>query len=376
MTEKIARFLAETRPETPCLVVDLDVVAENYRSLKAALPLASIYYAVKANPAPPVIDVLADLGSCFDAASIYEVEQLVGQGVEPARISFGSTIKKQDHIARAFALGVRLFAFDCRAELEKLAVAAPGARVFCRILMDGAGADWPLSRKFGCSLDMAADLIVEARERGLDPWGVSFHVGSQQTDPGQWEIAVGKTHMLFTTLAQRGIDLRMVNLGGGFPARYRSGVPDMNAYGDAIMQAITKHFGNKIPALVVEPGRGVAGDAGIIEAEVVLISRKSYDDPVRWVYLDIGKFGGLPETMDEAIKYRIETPRDGGEVGPVILAGPTCDEVDILYKNAGYELPLDLVVGDKVRFHAAGAYTTTYSSVAFNGFPPLAEHYV
>ena len=126
----------------------------------------------------------------------------------------------------------------------------------------------------------------------------------------------------------------------------------------------------------VEPGRGIVGDAGLIQTEVVLISRKSRGDERRWVYLDVGKFGGLPEVMDEAIQYRLRTPRDGGREGPVVIAGPTCDEVDVLYENAGYTLPLGLAVGDKVEILSAGAYTATYASVGFNGFPPLAEHYI
>jgi len=374
MTPKIARYLAENDLETPCLVVDLDVIAENYKRLEKALPLVEIFYAVKANPAPEVLSVLAGLGSNFDTASIFEVEEVLRLGVEPKRISFGNTIKKQEHIARAFAQGVDLYAFDSAAELEKLARAAPGARVFCRIFMTGEGADWPLSRKFGCDVDMARDLLIRARELGLDPHGVSFHVGSQQRDLSQWDIAVGKTKMLFTALNEAGIELKMINLGGGFPARYRQRIPAIDAYADAIMSAVTKHFGNALPSLLVEPGRGIAGDAGVIQTEVVLISRKAYDDTRRWVYLDIGKFGGLPETMGEAIQYRIKTPHDGGAKGPVILAGPTCDEVDVLYDNANYQLPLDLQVGDKLQVLAAGAYTATYSSVGFNGFPPLRYH--
>ncbi len=376
MTVRIRRFLEQERPETPCLVVDLEVIAENYRRLHEAMPLAAIYYAVKANPAAPVLEVLRDLGSRFDAASIYEIEHCLRLGIAPERLSFGSTIKKVRDIASAFERGVRLFAFDSEPELRKLAEAAPGSRVFCRFFMDGAGADWPLSRKFGCELDMAVDLLAGARAKGLEPYGVSFHVGSQQTDPGQWDIALGKTQMLFTALRERGIELKMVNLGGGFPAHYRTDVPDEQDYGTAIMAAVTKHFGNRIPELLIEPGRGIAGDAGVIQSEVVLISQKGYDDPVRWVYLDIGKFGGLPETMGEAIKYRIATPRDGGPTGPVILAGPTCDEVDVLYEETRFDLPLDLAIGDRIEIQAAGAYTTTYSSVGFNGFPPLREHYI
>jgi ornithine decarboxylase len=376
MNRKIARYLAEHDVPSPCLVVDLDIIADNYKRLAKAIPEARIYYAVKANPAAPVLRTLRDLNSNFDTASIYEIDQCLSLGIAPERLSFGNTIKKEADIRAAFDKGVRLYAFDSQAEIEKLARSAPGAQVFCRIFMDGAGADWPLSRKFGCDLEMAADLMVKARELGLDAYGVSFHVGSQQTDPNQWDVALGKTKLLFTTLTERGIDLKMINLGGGFPARYKKRVPGTERYGDAIMKAVTKHFGNATPLLLIEPGRGVAGDAGVIQAEVVLISRKTYDDDVRWVYLDVGKFGGLPETMDEAIKYRIQTERDGGATGKVILAGPTCDEVDVLYEKAGYQLPLDLQVGDKVHIEAAGAYTTTYCSVAFNGFPPLSEVYI
>lgn len=382
MTERAHDYLDRRQPETPCLVVDLAGIAAAYDRLAGALPLARIYYAVKANPAPAVLEVLRDRGARFDAASIYEVEQCRALGIAPEFMSFGSTIKKERDIACAHDIGVPLYAFDSEGELRKIARAAPGRQVFCRFFMEGAGADWPLSRKFGCDLDMAADLLLQARDLGLDPAGVSFHVGSQQTDPGQWDIALSRTKMLFTSLAERGIELRMVNLGGGFPAQYSSDVPSAADYGDAIMAAVTRQFGNDLPDLIVEPGRGIAGDAGVLEAEVVLVARKGYDDPVRWVYLDVGRFGGLPETMDEAIKYRIEAVRDGArrgadvETGPCVLAGPTCDEVDVLYEDTHYALPLDLREGDRIRFLSAGAYTTTYASVGFNGFPPLTEHFV
>ncbi|SEH34366.1 type III PLP-dependent enzyme [Magnetospirillum fulvum] len=376
MTAKITRFLEEVRPVTPCVVVDLDVVRDNYLGLRRWLPLADVYYAVKANPAPEIVRMLAALGSNFDVASRGEIDLCLANGVFAENISFGNTIKKQRDIAYAYEKGVRLYAFDCEAELEKLAESAPGARVFCRILMTCDGAEWPLSRKFGCEIDMARDLLVRARDLGLDPYGVSFHVGSQQTDLNQWDIAVGKAAMLFTALDSAGIDLRMVNLGGGFPARYRSDIPAVERYADAVMSAMTNHFGNNIPAMIIEPGRSLVGDAGILETEVVLISRKGYDDDTRWVYLDVGKFGGLAETMDEAIKYRIQTSRDGDDTAPVVLAGPTCDSADILYEKSNYEMPVSLKVGDKVRILSTGAYTTSYSAVNFNGFDPLKAYFI
>src|SRR5262249_30949240 len=152
------------------------------------------------------------------------------------------------------------------------------------------------------------------------------------------------------------------------PARYRAKVPPLEAYAEAVNDAVRKYFGNNIPELIIEPGRSLVGDAGILQAEVVLISQKDEAEDKRWVYLDVGKFSGLAETMDESIKYRIKTPRDGGATGPVILAGPTCDSADVLYEKTAYEMPLDLEIGDKVEILATGAYTTTYSAVAFNGF--------
>ena len=376
MTPKIARFLAQHQPVTPCLVLDVDRVEENFRTLQRTLPLARIYYAVKANPAPQVLERLAGLSSFFDAASIEEVTFCLDAGAAPEAISFGNTIKKVSAIRAAFARGVRMFAFDSREELEKLAEHAPGARVYCRILVENEGADWPLSRKFGATIDMARELMIEANTMGLDPYGLSFHVGSQQTTTRAYEVAIGKVAMLFTDLTEAGINLRMVNLGGGFPTRYRDDIPEIDQFGSAIMTAMTSHFGNNLPEMVIEPGRFIVGDAGLVSAEVVLVSQRDRDDPVRWVYLDIGRFGGLAETEGESIKYRINTPHDGGRMGPVAIAGPTCDGADILYEKSNYRLPLSLRSGDKVELLSTGAYVTTYASTRFNGFAPLAEYYL
>lgn len=368
---KLARFIAEKKPQTPFLVIDLDVITTNFRALRRTLPRADVFYAVKANPAPEVIKHLVGLNSNFDVASAAEIDLVFTAGAKPEQVSFGNTIKKEADIVYAYKRGVRLFAFDSEAELEKLARSAPGAHVFCRILTDCEGADWPLSRKFGCEVSMARDLLIKARALGLKPYGVSFHVGSQQTRADQWGIALKQAAELFTSLKTEGISLGMVNIGGGLPAHYRDKVASVDSYAVAIRGAMKKHFGATTPRVIIEPGRSLVGDSGILEAEVVLVSKKSYVDDVRWVYLDIGKFGGLAETHDEAIKYRIETLGRKGATAPVILAGPSCDSVDIMYEKFKYELPLSLQVGDRIRFHATGAYTSSYSSVGFNGFPPL-----
>lgn len=376
MTPKIARYLSDNRPATPCLVMDVDRVEENFRAIRDALPLARIYYAVKANPARPILERLVKLDSSFDAASFEEIAACMAAGAAPSAISYGNTVKKVSAIRAAHEAGVTMFAFDSAEELEKLAAHAPGARVYCRILVGNEGADWPLSRKFGTTVELARDLMLRAADMGLDPYGLSFHVGSQQTSTASYEAAIGKVGMLFTDLKDAGVNVRMVNLGGGFPIRYRDEVPGIDAFGNAIMHAMVACFGNALPEMVIEPGRSVVGSAGQVQAEVVLVSRRDPADPVRWVYLDIGRFGGLAETEGEAIKYQFATAHDGTPTGPVALAGPTCDGADILYERSNYRLPLALKSGDEISILSTGAYVTTYASQSFNGFAPLAEHYI
>jgi len=372
MNARVREFLRNRHDDDgPCLVVDLDIVRENYLAFAKALPDSRVFYAVKANPAPEVLSLLVKLGSCFDTASVPEIEMVLAAGATADRISYGNTIKKERDIGRAYALGVGLYAIDCKAEAEKIARAAPGSRVFCRILSDCLGAEWPLSRKFGCDPAMAADVLEHALRLGLEPCGVSFHVGSQQRNPQAWDRALASAAAVFRDCSNRGITLPMVNLGGGFPTKYLRNVPSVKSYGSSIFRALRRHFGNRIPETIIEPGRGMVGNAGTIEAEVVLVSRKSESDDVRWVYLDIGKFGGLAETMDESIRYPIRTPRDGEALAPCVVAGPSCDSADILYEKEPYLLPVSLEIGDKVLIEGTGAYTATYSAVAFNGFAPL-----
>ena len=266
---------------------------------------------------------------------------------------------------------MRLYAVDCKAEVEKIARVAPGARVFCRFLFDCVGAEWPLSRKFGCDPAMAVDVLEHAHRLGLEPTACRSTSARSSAAPQAWDQALKSAAAIFRACAERGISLSMVNLGGGFPTQ----VPQGGAGGEDLrpfdLPRAAQALRQRIPETIIEPGRGMVGNAGIIEAEVVLVSKKSEQDGVRWVYLDIGKFGGLAETMDESIRYPIRTPRDGDKVAPCVLAGPTCDSADVLYEREPYLLPVSLEIGDKVLIEGHGAYTATYASVAFNGFAPL-----
>ena len=373
--EKILAFSA-TR-ETPFLIVLLDRVRQKFREFRTGFPDAKIYYAVKANPGAEVLTLLRDLGSYFDIASVYELDKVLDLGVTPDRLSFGNTIKKARHIGEAYDKGVRLFATDCETDVRNLAREAPGSRVFFRVLMDAitSDSDWPLSRKFGCQPRMVVDLAALAADLGLEPYGVSFHVGSQQREIPAWDAAIEQVSHLFDWLATQRIHLKAMNMGGGFPADYLIKSNPLSVYAEEINRYITQHFGDALPTIYLEPGRGLVGEAGVLVSEVVSISRKSKTDLKRWVYTDVGIFNGLMESIDESIKYPAYTEKSG-ETGDVILAGPTCDSLDILYEHFKYPLPLSLEVGDRIYWLSTGAYTASYSAVEFNGFPPLKTYYL
>jgi ornithine decarboxylase len=363
--------------ETPFVVIDTGTFERQLDHLLGCFPTARIFYAVKANPAPELLTILRDKGCNFDVASRYELDKVLALGVSGDRVSYGNTIKKSRDIRYFHEKGVTLFATDAEADLRNIAKAAPGARVFVRILTEGSQtADWPLSRKFGCQVDMALDLCILARDLGLEPYGISFHVGSQQRDIGAWDSAIAKVKFIFERLQNEdGINLRMINLGGGFPANYLSRTNDLQLYAEEISRFLAEDFGEDMPEIILEPGRSLAGNAGVLVSEVVLISRKSRTGLNRWIYTDIGKFGGLIETLDESIKYPIYVEKQG-ELEEAVIAGPTCDSADILYENYKYGLPLNLAIGDRMYWLSTGAYTTTYSAIEFNGFPPLQAFYI
>lgn len=366
--------------ETPFLVVDLEIIRQKYQELTTSFPIAKVHYALKANPGAPVVELLNELGSSFDIASIFELNRVLECGVDPERVSYGNTIKKAAHIRYAFEKGIRLYATDSKADLQSIADNAPGSKVFVRILVEGGEtAEWPLSRKFGCHPEMAIDLLVQAKQLGLIPYGISFHVGSQQKDIAVWDAALSKVKYMFDWMKfEENINLQMINMGGGFPANYISEVNPINVYAEEIMRYLHDDHGDTLPEIILEPGRSLVGESGVLVSEVVLISRKSRTDLKRWVYLDVGLFQGLIETLGEAIKYPVYTEKmeDHTEVGGVVLAGPTCDSTDIMYEEANYQLPLSLAPGDRLYWLTTGAYTNSYSSVEFNGFPPLKTYFV
>ncbi|GAA4548173.1 type III PLP-dependent enzyme [Amycolatopsis samaneae] len=373
---RIRRFLDEREPPTPCLVVDTDLVAARAAEVAAAFGTARIRYAVKANPAPPVLDTLVAAGAGFDVASPAEIRLCLARGADPAALAYGNTVKKPADIAFAYERGVREFTTDAESDLENLARHAPGSAVSVRVLLDAPDSVTPFGRKFGCEPSVALDLVLRAAALGLRP-GLAFHVGSQQPDPSAWEIGIATAAKLFAEAAAAGVTLDRLNIGGGFAVGYRSEVPAIAEYAAKIGDALRTHFPDGAPELTMEPGRVLVAAAGVLRTEVVLVARRSATDERRWVYLDVGRYNGLAEAENEAIAYRFEPLEErGGPSGPVILAGPTCDGDDVLYQRTAYELPLSLRAGDRFDILAAGAYTASYSSVAFNGIEPLRTYCV
>jgi ornithine decarboxylase len=355
-------------PTTPRLDLDVRAAVTRYRRLAASLPDSAVHYAVKANSDPALLAALAEAGCRFDVAGLAEVVATLEAGADPCDLICSNPVQRREHIAAMARLGVRLFVVDSLQEVLKVAVAAPGASVLCRIVTTGAGSDWSLSRKYGCSLDQAVEILLAADESGLDAAGVSFHVGSQQRDPQAWTEPVAAAATVFARLRVRGLRPWLLDLGGGFPAHLEGDCPPLPAYGAAIEVALRHSFGAERPRTLVEPGRAVVADAGVLVATVLAVVRRG---DTRWVYLDAGVFTGLVETLDEAIRYRIATSADGGSTGPCVLAGPTCDSADVLYQRTPVDLPLDLAEGDTVRLLSAGAYTSCYTTVGFNGFAPM-----
>jgi ornithine decarboxylase len=368
--ERLKEFAAGK--ETPCLILDLDLVRAKYEEHKSNFPFAKVHYSVRANPHDEVLSLLRDLGSDFDVSSRYELDQLLRLGISPDRISFGNTVKKKKDVAYSFERGVRLFATDSMTDLNMISDAAPGSRVYFRILTDNLGADLPLSKMSGCQPDLARQLVKAAVRFGLEPYGLSFHTGSQQRDVGQWSSALTTIgHMMRSIREDIHVDLKMVNMGGGLPANYLEPADSIAQYAENIKRFMDNSFKEGRPEeVIIEPGRSLIGDSGVIVSEIVNIARKSVQERYTWVFLDVGMFGGLLETLGEAIKYPIYFVGAGKAID-TIIAGPTCDSMDILYEKWTYAMPDSARIGDRVYIFTTGAYTQSFSSVYFNGFPPL-----
>ena len=359
-----AKHIVETKG-TPALVINQRLIREKYEEFRSHFKEARIYYALKANPHPGIAQLLQGLGCEFEISSQGELELLVKLGVPTDRIISGNPVKEPVFVEQANVNGINLFAFDSYAEIEKLAEYAPGSGVIVRLSVPNDGSEWPLSKKFGVEPEDAAELLRQANIRGLKPLGVTFHVGSQCTRASTWAKAVEKSRIVWDLAADKGIELRLLNVGGGFPVEYLKPVPCVAEIASTIQESVAMAFPGGID-LAIAPGRALVGEAGVLAATVIA---KAVRDSKPWFYLDVGVFNGLMEAVG-GIRYRMLTTRNGPTI-PCVLAGPSCDSFDVISTEA--ELP-DLEVGDRVYIMSAGAYTTSYAS-HFDGFRIPAIYY-
>lgn len=343
---------------TPALVINKRLIREKYREFRSQFKEARLYYALKANPHPGIVQLLQELGCEFEISSLGELELLLRLGVPTQRVISGNPVKERSFVEQAHASGINLFALDSYAEIDKLTECAPGCRVAVRLSVPNEGSEWPLSKKFGVEPEQAADLLRQAGDRGLKPVGVTFHVGSQCTRAANWATALEKSRVVWQLAADKGLELSLLNVGGGFPISYLKPVPSISEIAEIIHRSVARSFPAGVD-LAIAPGRALVGEAGILSATIIA---KAERDSKPWFYLDVGVFNGLMESVG-GIKYRVVTDRDGPAI-QCVLAGPSCDSFDVISTDA--ELP-DLQVGDRVRIMSAGAYTTAYAS-QFDGF--------
>jgi ornithine decarboxylase len=358
---------------TPFLICDGATIERRYEDLSDLLPGVRLYYAVKSNPMPEIVDTLARMGSGFEVASIYELDMVTRAGVDPADVLFSNTVKPAGHIAEAAAAGLYRFAFDSEGEVRKLAAAAPGSSVYVRLRVDDGRSVFPLSRKFGTTTDDAVRLLVLARELGLVPYGITFHVGSQCTDPQAWGRAIDRCGTVMSELAEAGIPLEMLDLGGGIPARYVGPVPSLANIAGEIERGL-RRLPYRPRHVAAEPGRSLVAEAGVMVATVIGVENRGDE---RWAYLDVGGYNGMMEAVQTGGRWpfpiltsRLD-PRDpaAGAKVRTTVTGPSCDSSDTMFY--GVPLPASLATGDRLYIGSAGAYTTSYAS-SFNGFPPPA----
>jgi ornithine decarboxylase len=359
---------------TPFLVTDCDVVAARLDAFHQSMGDIRPHFALKCNSAQPVLSALAGGGAGFEIASVFELDALRAVGVDARDVLFSNTVKPEPHVRESALQGVWRFALDSEGELLKIASAAPGSAIYVRLNVEDSHSLFPLSRKFGTSADEALRLLRMAPECGLRPYGLTFHVGSQCTDPSMYARAIERCGLVMRRLEAFGTRIEMLNIGGGMPATYSEPVPDIEAVGRAVNSALSR-LPYRPAVLAAEPGRYLVAESSVLVATVIGVARRGAD---LWAYLDVGGFNGLMEALQTGGRwlFPIRTSRADEQSADAALfnvTGPSCDSSDTMFYGA--ELPETLATGDRLYIGSTGAYTLSYAST-FNGFPPPSQVFV
>jgi ornithine decarboxylase len=364
---EIDQFIKHFRGRTPFFLFSREEIKRKYLEFKSNFPDSKVYYAMKANSEPEILKTLNSLGAGFEVASIYELEMLGKIDVDPQNIIYGTSIKPIESIKEFYDFGVRVFAADSPSELEKIASVAPGSKVYIRERVNDTDSVFKFSEKFGAEHSNLVTLLSMAKNLSLVPYGISFHVGSQAGNSMAWAHAILNLKDVLEQLKNENIEIEVINLGGGFPCTYQSSEKDIAL--DEISKNIYEAY-DKLPykpKLILEPGRGIIAETGILISEVISkIERNGY----QWLFLDAGVYNALFEAMayQGSTRYKVSLLRESdSEKILYSLAGPTGDGPDVITREA--LLPQDVTVGDKLIIHSVGAYSLTVTS-RFNGFPP------
>ncbi len=367
---KISSNVPKSPTKTPYLEIDLDKVKEAYGKLQKHLDGIEIYYAMKCNPNPEIMKTILECGGQFEISSANELMKAVKVGADPKNILFSNPVKPINDIKVAHKAGVEYFAFDSSSEADKLARFAPGAKVYVRISIPVRKSAVASEGKFGVSIEQARDLMKYAKKIGLEPYGISFHVGSQMLDIKSWEYAIRHSAKLMNMLAKDRISLKFLDIGGGFPACYDDVRRDnLDRIGNAIQKTLNKYIPKDI-RVVAEPGRYMVADSGTMVSTVIGVADRLGR---KWLHLDVGANNGLMESVQTAnnLAFPVSDSKRSDEKDIYALTGPTCDSQDTIL----YDVPIssNIEVGDKVLIHCAGAYSTAFTE-NFNGFPgPVAR---
>ncbi len=359
LTESEIRGLA-ARFGSPLLVVDCEQVRRQYHALKAALPGVDLHYALKPLPHAAVVACLRDEGAFFDLATTGEVELVKAQGIPAERCIHTHPIKRDSDIRDALRYGVKIFVADNPDEIRKFARYRKRAELLIRVSFRSPDAVVDLSRKFGCELGAVLGLIEQARRMGVRVRGLSFHVGSQATEPTKYIEAIRAcTNIIGEALLAGLPSLDILDIGGGFPVSYGEAITPIDEFCRPIREALAK-----LPShvrVIAEPGRFIAAPAAIAISSVM---GKAKRDGRWWYYLDDGLYGSYSGQLFDHAKYPVTSLRHDDEQFPSVLAGPTCDSIDVI--DDDILLP-ELEVGDLIVGRMMGAYTWA-SATDFNFF--------
>lgn len=365
MNIRVDTVLHDSQIPTPTLILDFHHISATYDRFIDAFPGGMVFYAVKANANPDILRLVVNRGGGLEIASLAELELALECGADGAQIICSNPIKNPVFLRRMAEVGVYAMVIDSIWEIDKVAQYAPGSRVYVRLAVDNTGSVLPLAGKFGVDAALALELIERAATRGLQPIGLSFHVGSQCLNPANWANAIRACGEVWRQAEARGHHLYFLDIGGGFPAGHyhTPSIPTIEAIGEVTMQAV----GDFIPfecdlMLVLEPGRGLVGEAGTLLVSVV---GKAVRGDETWLYLDAGVFNGLMETFEGFAPVVHPLRHSDRPLQRCTLAGPSCDSCDVIAR--GILLP-EIEIGDRLVFLDTGAYTNEYAA-AFNGFP-------